>query len=315
MARKNVTEQLLTDETGLDRAAQILTVGGIVALPTETVYGLAARADSAEAVAAIYAAKGRPSFNPLIVHVKSLAQAETIAQFSPTARELAEAFWPGPLTLVLPMRHDAGLAAAVSAGLPTIALRQPAHPAMQALLDRLDFPLAAPSANRSEGVSPTQPEHVIGSLKESCPAILDGGVTKAGLESTIIALREGGEWSLLRSGPITKEALEAILGPDWPSQTGGIEAPGQLAKHYSPGKPLRLNATKVAQDEFWIGFGEFQGDCSLSKEGDLDRAAAQLYHSLHLAAASTKPRIAVAPIPAEGVGMAINDRLKRAAAK
>ncbi|WP_298335736.1 L-threonylcarbamoyladenylate synthase [uncultured Erythrobacter sp.] len=313
MPRKNVTEQLSAKDEGLARAAEILADGGLVAVPTETVYGLAARADSAEAVARIYDAKGRPSFNPLIVHVKSIEQAEALAYFDESARGLAARYWPGPLTLVLPMRERAGLAAAVSAGLPTIALRHPGHPVMSALLDRLDFPLAAPSANRSEGVSPTKPEHVMASLGVSCPAVILGGPTQAGLESTIVALRKEGEWSLLRPGPITKETLEQTLGPESPKSAVKIEAPGQLARHYSPGKPVRLEATEVAPDEFWIGFGPLDGDCNLSESGDLNLAAAQLYENLHRAAASSKPRIAVAPIPESGVGRAINDRLRRAA--
>ena len=312
MARKNVTEQLPPTDEGIARAAEILARGGHVAVPTETVYGLAARADSADAVAGIYAAKGRPSFNPLIVHVKSVEQAQSYAHFNEQAHDLAQRFWPGPLTLVLPMREEAGLAAAVSAGLPTIALRQPAHSAMRALLEKLDFPLAAPSANRSEEVSPTKPEHVMTSLGEGVSAIICDGVTEAGLESTIVALREDGGWTLLRPGPVTKEALEDILGCETPAKTSKIEAPGQTSRHYSPGKPLRLNAREVAQDEFFIGFGSFEGDCSLSPEGDLLRAASQLYECLHLASASDKPRIAVAPIPHEGIGQAINDRLKRA---
>jgi L-threonylcarbamoyladenylate synthase len=313
MARKNVTEQLPPTDEGIARAAQILGEGGLVAVPTETVYGLAARADSVEAVAGIYAAKGRPSFNPLIVHVKSVEQAQNYAHFDARALDLAQRFWPGPLTLVLPMREKVELAAAVSAGLPTIALRQPAHPAMRALLEKLDFPLAAPSANRSEEVSPTRPEHVMTSLGEGVSAIVCDGATEAGLESTIVALRGQGQWSLLRPGPVTKEALEDVLGPETLAQTNKIEAPGQTARHYSPGKPLRLNAREVAQDEFWIGFGSFEGDCNLSPAGDLLEAASQLYECLHLASASEKTRIAVAPIPQEGVGQAINDRLKRAA--
>lgn len=314
MSCKNATELLSPDGAGIAQAAKILDDGGLVAVPTETVYGLAARADAAEAVAGIYAAKGRPSFNPLIVHVKSLEQAETLAHFDARARDLAQAFWPGPLTLVLPMRDTALLAAAVSAGLPTIALRLPAHPVMRQLLARLDFPLAAPSANRSEEVSPTRPEHVMASLGNRCPAVIDGGPTTEGLESTIVALRDDEVWSLLRPGPITKEALEDILGPETQA-SAKIEAPGQLARHYSPGKPLRLNARKVAQDEYWIGFGDVGGDCNLSDSGDLNTAAAKLYECLHLAAASQSPRIAVAPIPTLGVGLAINDRLRRAATR
>ncbi|MEP0390565.1 MAG: L-threonylcarbamoyladenylate synthase [Erythrobacter sp.] len=315
MARKNVTEQLQPNDAGLARAAEILVSGHLVAVPTETVYGLAARADAAEAVARIYAAKGRPSFNPLIVHVKNLTQAEMLARFDANARKLVERFWPGPLTMVLPLRDDAGLAPAVSAGLSTIALRQPAHPTMRALLDQLDFPLAAPSANRSEAVSPTKPEHAMASLGGRCPAVVCDGATDAGLESTIVALRDNGAWSLLRPGPITKEQLEAELGPEAKTTSGKVESPGQLAKHYSPGKPVRLNALQVAQDEFWIGFGEVEGDYNLSPISDLNNAAARLYGALHLAGASEKACIAVAPIPDEGIGQAINDRLSRAAAK
>jgi len=314
MARKNVTQELLPNDAGIARAAEILSAGGLVAVPTETVYGLAARADSADAIAGVYAAKGRPSFNPLIVHVKNIEQAETLAYFGACARNLAQIFWPGPLTLVLPLLGSAGLAPAVSAGLPTIAIRQPAHPAMRALLERLDFPLAAPSANRSEEVSPTKPEHVMASLGERCPAMLLGGAAKAGLESTIVVLRDNNAWSLLRPGPVTKKELEDVLGHEAQSKSDRIEAPGQLAKHYSPGKPVRLDATQVAQDEFWIGCGTVEGHFNLSASGDLNIAAANLYESLHLAAASDKPRIAVAPIPSFGVGQAINDRLRRAAA-
>ncbi len=313
MTRKNAMEWLSPDMQGIARAAQILQGGGLVAVPTETVYGLAARADSAEAVARIYATKGRPSFNPLIVHVKSLEQAERLARFDERASDLAQRFWPGPLTLVLPLREDAGLATAVSAGLPTIALRQPAHPVMQGLLRATAFPLAAPSANRSEEVSPTRAEHVEASLRETCPAVIDGGPTQDGLESTIVALRHNGEWNLLRPGPITKESLEAALGPETPTSNQGIEAPGQTQRHYSPGKPLRLDAQEVARDEFFIGFGKVDGDCTLSKAGDLSVAAANLYNCLHQAAASDKPRIAVAPISDNGIGQAINDRLRRAA--
>ncbi|MEM7780437.1 MAG: L-threonylcarbamoyladenylate synthase [Pseudomonadota bacterium] len=314
MTGKNVTEVLPPDSEGIARAVQALRAGDLVAVPTETVYGLAARADQAEAVARIYAAKGRPDFNPLIVHVRDLAQAETLAVFDERSRDLAARFWPGPLTLVLPLRTDAPIATAVSAGLPTIAVRQPAHPVMRSILDEIGLPLAAPSANRSEHISPTRVDHVMTSLGGKCPLILDGGPSESGLESTIVALREGGGWSLLRPGPITLERLEAVLGPAQKAEFGTIEAPGQLARHYSPGKPVRLNALEVAQDEFLIGFGSQSGDCNLSESGDLNEAAAGLYDCLHKAAASPKPGIAVAPIPGGEAGRAINDRLRRAAA-
>lgn len=302
------------DSAGIARAAERLRGGALVAVPTETVYGLAARADSADAVAAIYRAKGRPDFNPLIVHVASLDQAETLAEIGANARKLAEAFWPGALTMVVPLRAGARIAPAVTAGLETIALRCPAHPAMRALLGESGLPLAAPSANRSGGVSPTRAEHVAASLGEAAGLILDGGACAAGIESTIVALRADGTWQVLRPGPVTKAQISAILGAESDATTARIEAPGQLASHYAPGKPVRLNAREAAADEFWIGFGDRQGDTNLSASGDLAEAAAHLYACLHLAAAAPQPRIAVAPVPDEGIGAAINDRLRRAAA-
>ena len=302
---------LPADEAGLARTAQILRDGGLVAVPTETVYGLAARADSARAIAKIYRAKGRPEFNPLIVHVASLAEAEQLALFDNRARLLAERFWPGPLTLVLPLREGARVAPAVTAGLPTVALRLPAHPVTRALLREAALPLAAPSANRSGSVSPTSAAHVLAAFGEDVP-VVDGGACDKGLESTIVAIREQG-WQLLRPGPIAKSAVTALLGDALPVVPGKIDAPGQLARHYSPGKPLRLKASAAEPGEFLIGFGETAGDCSLSPGGDLAQAAARLYACLHEAAASPRPRIAVASIPDEGIGAAINDRLRRAA--
>ena len=304
MSGKNVTDMVLADAAGIARAARCLESGGLVAVPTETVYGLAARADSAEAVARIYAAKGRPDFNPLIVHVRDTEQAARYADFSPEARALAAAHWPGPLTLVLPRRIDAGLAHAVTAGLPTVALRVPAHPVMQTLLAAVDFPLAAPSANRSGFISPTTPAHVIASLDGWIAMVLDGGATSAGVESTIVAVRADGRVEELRPGPL-------LVGQQ--GEGGGIEAPGQLASHYAPGKPVRLNAEMAEADEFLIGFGAVPGDCTLSSGGDVIEAAARLYACLHEAANAPQPRIAVARVPEEGVGRAINDRLRRAA--
>ena len=302
------------DAAGIARAAAVLQADGLVALPTETVYGLAARADSDAAVAAIYRAKGRPDFNPLIVHVTDVAQAETLALLDERAHRLAAAFWPGPLTLVLPRRADAGLAAAVTAGLETVALRCPAHDVMRAVLAAAARPLAAPSANRSGGVSPTSAEHVATSLGRKVDLILDGGICEAGIESTILALRAGGTWQILRPGPITEAQISAVLGGKSDVTASGIEAPGQLASHYAPGKPVRLDAADASADEFHIGFGAVAGDMTLSASGDLAEAAARLYAALHEAAAASQPRIAVAPIPADGIGAAINDRLKRAAA-
>ncbi|MBD2843223.1 L-threonylcarbamoyladenylate synthase [Erythrobacter rubeus] len=313
MSDKDVTEVVPADAAGIARAAQLLASGDVVAVPTETVYGLAARADSAEAVAKIYAAKGRPDFNPLIVHVRDIEQARAIADFDDRAADLAERFWPGPLTLVLPLCSNARIADAVTAGLPTIALRQPAHRVMQAVLQNLGHPLAAPSANLSEGISPTRADHVIASLGSAIPMVLDGGPCERGVESTIVALRQDGGWSLLRPGPITKESLLRILGAETETSEGTIEAPGQLSRHYSPGKPIRLGALTAEPSEFLIGFGTVHGDCNLSADGDLKEAAAALYSCLHRAALSSKPSIAIAPVPRDGVGRAINDRLARAA--
>lgn len=312
MTGKNATEVLPADAAGIARAAAILERGGLVAVPTETVYGLAARADSAEAVAKIFAAKGRPHFNPLIVHVRDEAQAECYARLSAAAKALMAEHWPGPLTLVLPLREDAGLAPAVTAGLPTVALRAPKHPVMRKLLAAVDFPLAAPSANRSGFISPTTAQHVLASLEDRIDLVLDAGPCEAGVESTIIAVREDGSCDELRPGPVQIAATgEQADGAGEPS---AIEAPGQLASHYAPGKPVRLGAQEAEADEYLIGFGSIAGDCTLSKAGDLDEAARRLYDCLHMAAASERPRIAVAPVPKLGIGKAINDRLRRAAA-
>ncbi|MFM5893971.1 MAG: L-threonylcarbamoyladenylate synthase [Novosphingobium sp.] len=315
MSGKHLGPQTIpADAHGIARAAALIVSGQPVALPTETVYGLAARADSPEAVAAIYAAKGRPGFNPLIVHVASLAQAESIAQFDDRARDLAEKFWPGALTMVLPLRPEARIAPAVTAGLPTIALRCPAHPVMRAMLEASGLPLAAPSANRSGGVSPTSAAHVAASLAGRIDMVLDGGECATGLESTIVALRGDGTWQQLRPGPVTHEALREALGEANESQGDcGIEAPGQLASHYAPGKPVRLGVSSAASNEFLIGFGGLDGDYNLSPAGDLAEAAARLYAALHQAAAAPQPRIAVAALPEEGLGAALNDRLRRAA--
>lgn len=302
-------------EDAMQRALNELTAGQPVAVPTETVYGLAARADSDSAVAAIYAAKGRPSFNPLIVHVENSEAARKLTQFDTRAQRLAERFWPGPLTMVLPRRPDAPLADAVTAGLPTVAIRCPAHPAMQALLRLCPFPLAAPSANRSGAISPSTAQHVAASLHGRIGLVIDGGATQQGIESTIVALDPQG-WRILRPGPIDAQALEQILGtaPTFAKTDGSIEAPGQLASHYAPGKPVRLDAREAQADEYHIGFGPVRGDITLSESGDLFEAAARLYACLHHAAESAKPRIAVAPVPQSGIGAAINDRLSRAAA-
>ena len=306
MARAFDTRILKADEAAIAEAAQLIREGQAVAVPTETVYGLAADATNAEAVARIYEAKGRPSFNPLIVHVSSLDKAHELGEFEPAAVELAQAHWPGPLTLVVPLKPEARIASLVTAGLPTIGLRVPAHPVMRALLEAAGRPLAAPSANASGAISPTRAEHVRASLSGRIPMILDGGACQRGLESTIVAAT-GGPLRLLRPGPIAVDA---------PASTEGrVEAPGQLESHYSPSKPLRIDVESAEPDEYWIGFGPIEGDSSLSETGDLIEAAALLFDLLHRADSSGKPRIAVAPVPSGGLGDAINDRLRRAAAR
>ena len=298
-----ITKTLPFSYESIAEASRLILAGAPVAVATETVYGLAADATNANAVARIYDAKGRPSFNPLIVHVPNLAAAERIGEFDELARALAEEHWPGPLTLVVPLREDAGIASIVTAGLTTIGLRVPAHPAMQRLLKAAGRPLAAPSANTSGAISPTRAEHVMKSLGGRIPLIVDSGPTPRGIESTIVAAT-GGALRLLRRGPIEVDA---------PTASGDqIEAPGQLASHYAPSKPLRLSVTDAAEDEYLIGFGATGGDSNLSSTGDLTEAAARLFDLLHEADASAKPRIAVAPLPDDGLGAAINDRLRRA---
>ena len=284
-------------------AAHVIRGGEPVAVPTETVYGLAADATNAEAVARIYEAKGRPSFNPLIVHVPDWEAATLIGVFNEQADELARKHWPGPLTLVVPLREGSKVASIVTAGLPTIGLRVPAHPAMQALLRVVGRPLAAPSANASGAISPTRADHVVKSLGGRIPLIVDGGLTQRGLESTIVAATNG-SLRLLRHGPIEVDA-EVETGAT-------IEAPGQLASHYAPSKPVRLDVSSAEPDEYLIGFGDVKGDADLSPAGDLVEAAARLFDLLHQADASDKPGIAVASVPETGLGAAINDRLRRA---
>ncbi|OYY16914.1 MAG: threonylcarbamoyl-AMP synthase [Sphingomonadales bacterium 35-56-22] len=303
---------LPADDAAITAAMELLRSGQIVAIPTETVYGLAADASNADAVAKIYAAKGRPDFNPLIVHVADQSAAENLAEFSPMAHQLAQAFWPGPLTLVLPLRADADITGAVTAGLPTIALRCPAHPVMQAMLKKTGLNIAAPSANKSGGISPTRAEHVLAGLGGAVPMILDGGPCSAGLESTIVAVREHG-WQILRPGPVTAANIEQVLGIGPLTASGdNIEAPGQLASHYAPSKAVRLNAIQPEPGEWHIGFGAMEGNDNLSASGDLAQAAANLFDALHRADASAALSISVAPIPHEGIGVAINDRLQRA---
>ncbi len=294
-------------------AAERLQSGGLVAVPTETVYGLAADSTNASAIAEIYRTKGRPDFNPLIVHVPDLDSARKLGLFDGLAIQLAEGFWPGPLTIVVPKAPDSIVAPAVTAGLDTIALRCPAHPLMQELLKVSGLFLAAPSANKSGSVSPTIAQHVKSSLGDLTPMILDGGACKSGIESTIVAVR-GENYQILRQGPITLEDLETSIG-----KTGitadfeQIESPGQLLSHYAPTKPVRLDVTRANIQEFHIGFGAIAGHYNLSGAGDLAEAASHLFSAMHLADSSDKSAIAVAPIPKYGIGRAINDRLTRAA--
>jgi L-threonylcarbamoyladenylate synthase len=293
-------------DAAIAEAARLVLAGEPVAMPTETVYGLAADATNAAAVARIYAAKGRPAFNPLIVHVPDLESAERIGRFTGEARNLALQHWPGPLTLVVPLNENSGIASLVTAGLSTIALRVPAHPAMQALLRACGTPLAAPSANASGQISPTRASHVLASLDGRIPLVIDGGATERGIESTIVAATDG-TLRLLRRGPVEVKAAEV-------GQRTAVEAPGQLASHYAPGKPLRVDALSAEEGEFLIGFGTVAGDVSLSESGDPVEAAARLFDLLHQADAAADPRIAVAPVPGDGIAAAIRDRLKRAAA-
>lgn len=308
-----ITKTLSLDE--MDTAAELLRAGELVAFPTETVYGLGGDARSDLAVARIFAAKGRPHFNPLIVHVPDVAVAREFADFDARAEQVAAAFWPGPLTLVLPLR-PAGLSELVTAQLDTVAIRVPAHPAALRLLRAFDGPVAAPSANPSGRVSPTRAAHVLQGLAGRIAAVLDGGACAVGVESTIVGLV--GAAALLRPGGVTTEALEAMLGP---LVTGGSSvkpnAPGQLASHYAPAAALRLGATGVRAGEIGLGFGPRDAgfELTLSRAGDLVEAAANLFHMLREADRLAAGRgIAVAVVPESGLGRAINDRLRRAAA-
>lgn len=307
-------QTLLPDAAGLDRAAAILRDGGLVSFPTETVYGLGADARNDSAVAGIYAAKDRPSFNPLIVHVPNLAAAEAYCVFSDNAAKLASAFWPGALTLVLPLRADAGISRLVTAGLDTLAVRVPDHPVARALLTRFDGPVAAPSANPSGRVSPTTAAHVIAGLGRRIDAVLDGGPCAVGVESTILSC--GVVPQILRAGGIPAEALAACLGhPIGQAADPAMPvAPGQLASHYAPQGKVRLNAPYAKDGEVLLGFGAVDAALNLSAAGDLTEAAANLFAYLHMLDEMGAAMIAVSPIPDHGLGRAINDRLRRAAA-
>ncbi len=302
-----------SDPTDIARAADMLRRGDLVAFPTETVYGLGADATNDQAVASIFAAKDRPSLNPLIAHVPDVAAVAALCDIPPQAAALASAFWPGALTLVLPLRANSGISQLVTAGGNLLAVRVPDAPIAQSILHAAGRPIAAPSANPSGRISPTSAEHVMAGLSGRIDAVIDGGPCPIGVESTIIGFADGPQ--LLRAGGVPAEAIEACLGETLaPAPTTETPiAPGQLASHYAPGAAVRLNAVEADNEEFHIGFGEVEGKISLSSTGDMVEAAANLFRLLHQADQSGKP-IAVTPIPNRGLGRAINDRLRRAAA-
>ncbi len=283
-------------------------------MPTETVYGLAADARNDMAVARIFEAKGRPRFNPLIVHLADAKDAQLYVAWPDMAQKLADAFWPGPLTLILPLRPEAGLSPLVTADLPSLAVRVPAHPLARRLLQRFGGPVAAPSANPSGRISPTEARHVLDGLSGKIDAVVDGGACPVGVESTIVGLT--GRPTLLRPGGVPGEEIEAVLGQplEHPSPDGPISAPGQLRSHYAPGASVRLNATELKDGEILLGFGAVDCALNLSATGDLTEAAANLFGHLHALDALNPNGIAVSPIPETGLGRAINDRLRRAAA-
>lgn len=298
------------------RAADILRAGGLVVLPTETVYGLGADATNPRAVARIYEAKGRPQFNPLIAHVLGLAEAEQHAHLHANARKLAQAFWPGPFTIVARRRAESPVAELACAGLDTIALRAPSHPMARELLAAFGAPIVAPSANRSGHVSATTAAHAAEDLGDRVDLVLDGGPCEIGLESTIVAVADDGAVTLLRPGVISRAEIEAIVGPTHSPQSGKVQAPGMLESHYAPRARIRLDAAAPQPGEAYLAFGAPApaGGATLSASGDLVEAAANLYAALRTLDATGADVIAVAPIPAHGLGEAIRDRLKRAAA-
>jgi L-threonylcarbamoyladenylate synthase len=322
------TTELIEAQSGaVERAARTLAAGGLVAFPTETVYGLGADATNGEAVARLYEAKGRPTFNPLIAHMADVAAARALARFDRAAQRLAATFWPGPLTLVLPKMADCPVAELATAGLDTIAVRVPSHPVARDILMRFGRPVVAPSANRSGHVSPTTAQHVLADLRGRIELIVDGGPTPMGLESTIVACL--GQPMLLRPGALPRAEIERIVGP---IETSGADpasdaevmpiAPGQLASHYAPRARLRLDARSVRRNEALLAFGPASVEgaelavivLNLSQHGDLIEAAANLFSHLRALDASGAAVIAVMPVPHEGLGEAINDRLQRAAA-
>lgn len=309
------TAILTPDTDGLRIAADVLRRGGLVAFPTETVYGLGADARDDAAVASIYAAKGRPSFNPLIVHVRDIDAVSHYCEMTKQAQKLASAFWPGPLTLVLPLKEDVGISKLVTAGLKTLAVRIPDHSVGQGLLAAFEGPIAAPSANPSGRISPTTAAHVVAGLSGKIDAIVDGGACGVGVESTIVDCTQSVP-TILRAGGIPAEALAACVGETLvePVDPAVPMSPGQLASHYAPKGTVRLNARYAEAHETWLGFGDVDAPFNLSPSADLTEAAAKLFEILHQLDAIGAAHIAVSPIPNHGLGRAINDRLKRAAA-
>lgn len=310
---------LRADAHAIGRAAAILAEGGIVAFPTETVYGLGAVVTADRAVARVFAVKGRPTANPLIAHVADVATAQPIVTFDARARKLAEAFWPGPLTLVLPLKAGGMVSPLVTAGLPTLAIRLPSHPVARELLAAVGLPVAAPSANRSGRPSPTRAEHVEADLGEAVDLILDAGPCPVGVESTVVDLSEPDRALLLRPGGLPRAAIEAVIGPLDERQAGEpVKSPGLIGRHYAPSRPLRLNAEAVDADEALLAFGPrvpagARHTLNLSPRGDLAEAAAHLFEMLRALDREDVRAIAVMPIPRTGLGEAINDRLRRAA--
>lgn len=311
---RSVTITLSPDTQGITQAADVLQQGGLVSFPTETVYGLGADATNDLAVAKIFEAKGRPRFNPLIAHVADIEMAQRFVGWTETADLLANAFWPGPLTLVLPIKPNSGLSPLVTADLDSLAVRVPAHPVAHHLLQAFGGPVAAPSANPSGKISPTSAAHVLAGLNGRVDAVVDGGDCAVGLESTIVGLL--GTPTLLRPGGVPQEAIEAVLGQTLATDTSPdtLIAPGQMSSHYAPGASVRLNADYFEAGELRLGFGDVACDLNLSPSGNLVEAAANLFHHLHALDAMEGDKIAVSPIPSTGLGQAINDRLGRAAA-
>lgn len=318
--RPMATTSMTADSSSIEQAAQLLRQGGLIGMPTETVYGLAGNAFSDEAVAAIFAAKQRPQFNPLIIHVSDIKSAQVLVQFNSLAECLAREFWPGPLTLVLPRLPECGVSLLAGAGLDTFAVRVPAHPVAQALLKASGVPIAAPSANRSGRISPTEAAHVAQELGDKVAMILEGGACVVGLESTVVDAT-GEVPVVLRSGAVTAEMISQACGamPQWAGQGSAVHSPGMLASHYAPLVPVRLNAHEVREGEALLAFGAHlplgaSQMLNLSEKGDVQEAAANLFRYLRTLDDPRFSAIAVMPIPRDGLGVAINDRLARAAA-